>query len=146
MSPHSLLDKARAILAQPKRDAEPVFIPGGTTPPHAGPSTSPPASGGIQIEPAAPNAKAIYWETGTGQILGPAIPEYLARDGETFWIVTTFEGQTRWINADRLRSKHTFEMQCAVNEVELIQEVSNAKVASRHGTDRAQYGREHHGG
>lgn len=58
-----------------------------------------------EIEPAAPNARAIYWETGTGEILGPAVPEYLLRDGDTFWIVTTFEGQIRWINADRLRSR-----------------------------------------
>lgn len=65
----------------------------------------------------------IYWETGTGQILGPAVPEYLARDGETFWIVTTFEGQIRWINADRLRSKKQFETQKPLREVELVREV-----------------------
>jgi hypothetical protein len=65
----------------------------------------------------------IYWETGTGQILGPAVPEYLARDGQTFWIVTTFEGQIRWINADRLRSKKQFETQKPLREVELIREV-----------------------
>lgn len=66
------------------------------------------------IEPAhRPDGKPmnpIYWETGTRQILGPAVPEYLARDGETFGIVTTFEGQIRWINADRLRSRKAFEL------------------------------------
>ncbi len=74
----------------------------------------------FELQPAAPNAKAIYWETGTGQILGPAIPEFLARDSNTFWISTTFEGQIRWINADRLRSRKAFEEQAEVQEVELI--------------------------
>ena len=82
---------------------------------------------GTVIEPAErPDGQPmtpIYWETGTGQILGPAVPEYLARDGETFWIVTTFEGQIRWINADRLRSKKQFETQKPLREVELIREV-----------------------
>jgi hypothetical protein len=93
---------------------ETVFVPGGTTARNAAPSTSPPASKGIQIEPATPNARVIYWETGKGQILGPAIPEYLARDRETFWVVTTFEGKIRWINADMLRSKRAFEEQVLV--------------------------------
>ena len=82
---------------------------------------------GTVIEPAQrPDGQPmtpIYWESGIGQILGPAVPEYLARDGETFWIVTTFEGQIRWINADRLRSKKQFETQKPVREVELIREV-----------------------
>jgi len=78
------------------------------------------------IEPAQrPDGKPlfpIYWETGTGQILGPAVPECFARDGETFWIVTTFEGHIRWINADRLRSKRQFETQVRLKEVERIKE------------------------
>lgn len=82
---------------------------------------------GTVIEPAQrPDGRslsAIFWETGTGQILGPAVPEYLAKDGETFWIVTMFEGQIRWINADRLRSKKQFETQKPLREVELIREV-----------------------
>jgi hypothetical protein len=75
----------------------------------------------ITIEQAATNAKPIYWETGTGRILGPAVPEFLARDGETFWISTTFEGQILWINADQLRSRKAFEEQAEVIEVEPIQ-------------------------
>ena len=63
----------------------------------------------IIIEPAAPNARPIYWETADGRILGPAVPEFLARSGDTFWIVTTFEGQPRWVNSDRLRSRTAFE-------------------------------------
>lgn len=62
----------------------------------------------IECMPAAPNARGVYWEAG-GRILGPAVPEFLARNGSTFWIVTTFEGQPRWINADRLRSRKVFE-------------------------------------
>jgi hypothetical protein len=99
---------------------ETVFVPGGTMPPLAAPSTFEPAPEGIQIEPAAPNARPVYWETGSGRILGPAIPEFLARDSSTFWISTTFKGQIRWINADRLRSRKAFLEQLEVREVELI--------------------------
>jgi hypothetical protein len=69
----------------------------------------------VTIEPAQrPDGSplsAIYWESGAGQILGPAVPEFLAREKEAFWIVTTLQGQTRWINADCLRSKKAFERQ-----------------------------------
>lgn len=54
---------------------------------------------------------SIYWETGDGRILGPAVPEYLARDRNTFWIVVTFRGRIWWINADRLQSKKAFDAQ-----------------------------------
>lgn len=77
----------------------------------------------VVIEPAAPNARPIYWETGTGQILGPAVPEFLARDGRTFWISMTFEEQIRWINADRLRSRQAFEEQVQSTKVELVKEL-----------------------
>lgn len=62
------------------------------------------------IGPAVPNGRPEYWETGDGRILGPATPEFLARDGSTFWISTTFEVQIWWINADRLRSRKAFEV------------------------------------
>ena len=74
--------------------------------------------GPVTVEVASPNPKAIYWETAEGRILGPAVPEYLARHGDTFWIVTTFDGQARWINADRLRSRKAFEDQPSIREVE----------------------------
>jgi hypothetical protein len=61
---------------------------------------------------------SIYWLSGDGRILGPAIPEFLARSGEQFWIVTTFEGLARWINANFLRSKKDFETQRPVVEVD----------------------------
>ncbi len=70
-----------------------------------------PVPGGVTIEPAAPNARSVFWETGDGRILGPAKPEFLARDGDAFWISTTFEGQIWWINVDRLRSQKAFEVQ-----------------------------------
>lgn len=66
------------------------------------------------LETAPSNARAIYWEAGDGRILGPVVPEFLGRDGKTFWIVITFEEQIRWINADRLRSRQAFE-QCQKN-------------------------------
>lgn len=75
------------------------------------------------IRPAGQPLSLIYWETGTGRILGPAVPEYLARGRETFWIVTTFEGQMRWVNADRLRSRRQYETHKPLRVVELIREV-----------------------
>lgn len=100
---------------------ETEFIPGGTPPPQSQiPAVA--SNRDIIMEPAAQSARAIFWETGTGRILGPATPEFLARDGEAFWVVTTFEGQIRWINADQLRSKRSFEQQVAVREVHIIRE------------------------
>jgi hypothetical protein len=57
------------------------------------------------IEPAHPFAKPTYFEDAFGRILGPVIPEFLARADGHFWIVTTFEGEARWIRSDRLRSR-----------------------------------------
>jgi hypothetical protein len=79
----------------------------------------------VTIEPALkPNGSpfsAIYWETGDGLIRGPAVPEFVAKSGDQFWIVTSFQGRPRWIDADRLRSQKAFEEQVSVREVELIQ-------------------------
>ncbi|MDH5670303.1 MAG: hypothetical protein OEY86_20070 [Nitrospira sp.] len=121
----ALLDKARAILAHPKQVPSPKLKPLEDEDPKtlmiemAVPTPSPK---GMEIEPAPPNPKAIYWETGDGRILGPALPEFLGRDGNTFWISTTFDGQIRWINADRLRSRQAFETQVVLREVEIIRE------------------------
>ena len=71
------------------------------------------------IEPAATNGKPIYWEAADGRIVGPAVPECLAQVGDD-WIVTTFEGQLRWIRSDRLRSQKAFEQQAEVRKVEPI--------------------------
>lgn len=95
------------------------FVPGGTPPPKSQPRAVV-SKRDLIMEPAAPNARPIYWETGTGRILGPATPEFLARDGDTFWIVTTFDGQIRWINADQLRSKKAFEQQRVIQVVEQV--------------------------
>lgn len=65
----------------------------------------------------------IYWETRDGWIAGPATPEFLAKSGNQFWIVTSLQGQARWVNADWLRSKKQFEQQKPLREVELIREV-----------------------
>lgn len=76
----------------------------------------------VTIEPASkPDGSplsSIYWESGDGRILGPATPEFFARSGDQFWIVTTFEGLTRWINADRLRTKQSFAAQPVAIAVE----------------------------
>lgn len=112
---------ATATLATSTTEATrcPLSVAGGTTV-----ETRPAReSDRVVIEPAAPNARPIYWETGTGQILGPAVPEFLARDGRTFWISMTFEEQIRWINADRLRSRQAFEEQVQSTKVELVKEL-----------------------
>ena len=74
----------------------------------------------IVIEPAAQDARPVFWETAKGQILGPAVPECLAQDGDDFWIGTTYDGQPRWIRSDRLRSFKAFLEQTEVKEVEPI--------------------------
>ena len=76
----------------------------------------------IIIESAAPNARPIYWETGDGRILGPAVPDFLAQVGSDFWIVTTYETQPRWIRSDRLRSRKAFEEHAPLMPVEPVRE------------------------
>lgn len=83
----------------------------------ASPATIEPA-----VNPDGHPLAAIYWEAGDGSILGPAIPEFPMRDGEDFWIGTTFEEQVRWINAEQLRSQKAFEKQVPVHEAEPIRE------------------------
>lgn len=99
---------------------ETLLIPGGTAIPK--PKGQSPRPEGTVIEAAAPNAKPLYWEAGDGRILGPATPECLARSGAQFWIVTTFDGQTRWIDADLLRSRKAFSEQVAVRKAEIVRE------------------------
>ncbi len=85
---------------------------------------------GTVIEPAErPDGQPmtpIYWETGTGEILGPALPEFLARVGngprETYWVVALFDGLPVWINATALRSKQAFETQVKPRPFERIEE------------------------
>lgn len=81
----------------------------------------------IAIEVAAPNAKPIFWERGTGEILGPATPEFLAQVGlgvksTDLWVVADFAGMPVWVRTDRLRTKKQFETQVKPTEVELIKE------------------------
>jgi len=75
-----------------------------------------PSSRAIIIEPAVTNARPIYWEAADGRIIGPAVPEFLAREGDTFWIVTTFKGHIFWIDADKLRSRQSFDQQAKAFE------------------------------
>lgn len=69
----------------------------------------------IIIEPAATKARPIYWEQADGRIVGGVKPELLAMvntgAGASFWIVTEYQGQPRWIRCDRLRSRQAFEAQ-----------------------------------
>lgn len=81
----------------------------------------------VAIEAAAPNTKLVYWEGATGEILGPATPEFLAQVGlgvksADFWVVADFDGLPVWVRADRLRSKKQFERQIKPTQIELIKE------------------------
>ncbi len=77
----------------------------------------------IVIEPAAPNARPVYWENADGVILGPAIPEFLAQVGQHFWVIVQYDEAPRWIRSDRLRNKQAFERQVKPIPFERIKEV-----------------------
>jgi hypothetical protein len=74
----------------------------------------------VTIEPAHPKARPVYFEDALGRILGPVVPEFLARAEGHFWIITTFDGLPRWIRSDRLRSKRQFEAQPKTRIVEPV--------------------------
>ncbi len=61
----------------------------------------------VVLEPAASNARPVYWEGVKGTILGPAVPEFFAKVGtrpsERFWVVVIYQGSIRWVRDDRLR-------------------------------------------
>ena len=74
------------------------------------------------IELAHPGARPIFWAKADGSITGPGSPEFLARTGDSFWVVCQFQGMPVWVNSDRLRSKRQFEQQCRPHVVERIKE------------------------
>ena len=76
----------------------------------------------VTIEPAANNPRSIFWEKADGSIVGPGIPEFLARVGDTFWVVCQLQGLPVWVNSDRLRSKRQFEHQVKPKIVEFVKE------------------------
>ena len=83
--------------------------------------------GDIVIEPAALHARPVFWERNTGEIVGPAQPEFLAQVGigatVSYWVVAQFEGYPVWINSIRLRSQQAYESQVKPTIVELIHEI-----------------------
>jgi hypothetical protein len=66
----------------------------------------------IEVEPASPMARPIYWEAMDGEWHGPVYPEYLGRTGtgsnEQFWVIVNHNGAIRWVLADLLRSCEAF--------------------------------------
>ena len=111
----SLLARAKKILAQSK-------------PARAEASMEQPAvpDDAISIEPAAPNARPIFWERATGEIWGPAHPEFLAMVGHglnaQYWVVAEHNGVPVWVNSMMLRSQREFEAQVPLRVVILIRE------------------------
>ncbi len=63
----------------------------------------------------------VFWER-AGAIVGPGIPEFLAKAGEEFWIVVQFRGQACWVNANQLRSRQQFEDQQPLKSIELMKD------------------------
>src|SRR5262249_9692424 len=47
------------------------------------------------VKPDGSPLSPIYWERATG-IVGPAVPEFMVKVGEAFWIVAQFEGLPVW--------------------------------------------------
>src|SRR5262245_50098962 len=94
---------------------------------HPAPAPTIPASivEDVVIEPAHPNAKPVYWER-RGSIVGPGIPEFLAKVGDgpsaNFWVVVQFEGLPVWVNSIMLRSRAQFETQRPLAVVELVRD------------------------
>ena len=82
----------------------------------------------IVIEPAHPNARPVYWERSTGEIVGPAAPEFLVQTGSglkstDYWVVLKYEGHVIWIRSDFLRSKIQFEQQVKPTVVDPIKDL-----------------------
>ena len=71
--------------------------------------------GDMVKEPAAADARPIYWESENGIWHGPVKPEFLGRIGihpnEEFYVIVIYQGITYPILADRLRSRQAFEDQ-----------------------------------
>jgi len=59
----------------------------------------------LVVEPAAPNARAVYWENADGSFGGPMVPIFLARYGERSYVVVDDQGENRWILSDMLRAR-----------------------------------------
>lgn len=88
---------------------------------------SPLTSSEVVIEPAAPDARPVFWERGTGEIVGPGQPEFLAKVGsgpkESYWVIALYQGLPVWINATVLRSKRQFEQQVKPQVIELVRDL-----------------------
>ena len=85
-----------------------------------------PEASEVVIEPAAPQARPVYYERNDGVIYGPAKVTDLAKTGsggtERFWVIVEFEGHIEWVVSDRLRSKAAFETQAKPRPFERIKD------------------------
>lgn len=80
----------------------------------------------VTIEPAHPHARPVYWERASGEIVGPAKPEFLAKVGngprECHWLIAIYHDSPVWIRSECLRSKQQFETQVKPQVVELMKD------------------------
>ena len=80
----------------------------------------------VVIETATENPRPVYWERVNGSIVGPGIPEFMAKvdDGpkDSYWVVAQFAGQPIWVNSIVLRSRRQFEQQIKPKPFERIKE------------------------
>ena len=77
------------------------------------PKTEKPAS--VMVERVA-DRRPVFWETVTGQILGPATVTHCVNvrestGGESSWLCIEYSGGWRWIRDNLLRSRLAFEEQ-----------------------------------
>jgi hypothetical protein len=63
------------------------------------------------IEPAAPQARSVYWEKADTSIWGPATPLLVERSSQDYVLVVEYRGELISVNAKVLRSKEAFETQ-----------------------------------
>ncbi|MEO7862621.1 MAG: hypothetical protein ABIU05_19740 [Nitrospirales bacterium] len=73
-------------------------------------STTYPSSDG-QIETCHSTARRLHWERATGEIVDPATPLFLAREGHTFVVIVEFKGDLISIHSTALRTKRHCETQ-----------------------------------
>ena len=81
-----------------------------------------PSSDG-QIETCHPTARRLYWERATREIVGPGVPLFLARYGDTFVVIVEYTGDLISINSMVLRSKKEFQSRRKPQVVEPIREL-----------------------
>ena len=73
------------------------------------------------VKPDGSPLSLVYWQR-HDQIVGPGVPEFVLKDGNTFWIAVAFQQQPVFVNAEQLRSRRQFEIQQRLKPTELMKD------------------------